>query len=358
MLRSEDMETKEQVPNRDDLPAWIEDRAILPEPETIVGYIRTLGLETRFGSAISIIIKPNFAGGSALSTESHAVTNPEMILRVINGIRLINQKANIFIAESDSAGKGYAFLKFENMGISAWNLHRVNLLDLSRDRLERAVLDKPLYFKDDTDPLWLSETYLKADLLVSMANLKTHAVTAYTGACKNLFGVLPREDKYVYHPDVHKVIYDLVRCRKPDLSIVDGYRGMEENGPISGRPVNLGVRIWSGDAVTADLVSCKIIDMDYKKVNYLALLNKDKPLQLNADSITRNPIKHRTKLMVFFNYWGLKVQRAGYNLYMYGHRIHSVSSWLWFVLMTIRPVLLKFFNLQTLKTWKRKYLDD
>ena len=94
---------------------------------------------------------------------------------------------------------------------------------------------------------------MDADFKVSFANLKTHSVTNYTGASKNLFGCLPDFEKSHYHPYIHNVIHDLVISIAPDLSIVDGFYGMEQNGPCNGFATNFGFTVFADNAVSADL---------------------------------------------------------------------------------------------------------
>jgi uncharacterized protein (DUF362 family) len=322
-------------------------------PEIFRDIVTKLGVLQTLTKASSIVIKPNFAGGSVLPQDSHALTDTKLLREVVEGIRSINDDVIIYIAESDSAGMGFAFLKFSNLGLDNWELNNVKLLDLSRDRLRKVELAEAKFFKENAEPLWLSETLLDADILISLANLKTHAVTKYTGACKNLFGLLPREDKFIYHPFVNEVIYDLVRTVKPSLSIVDGFRAMEQNGPIIGRPISIDLRVYASDAVMADIVSCHLIRINYHRVNHLNLLVKD----MAVPEIVGVPVfnvRYRTPLLAFFNYLGLKIQRFGHGIYMYGHRIHSVYSFLLFFMMSVRPLLLLFFDLETLKRWKRK----
>lgn len=322
-------------------------------PEVFLENIKKLGLLRRIEEAKSIVIKPNFAGGSTVALDSHAVTDVQFLRQVVDGIRLINSTVMIYVAESDSAGNGYAFLKFSNLGLDKWQFPKVELLDLSRDRLKQVELPDAKYFKKDIEPLWLSEALLAADIVISLTNLKTHGITKYSGACKNLFGLLPRGDKYIYHTSVDEVIHDVLKVVKPQLSIVDGFRGMEQNGPIIGGPVDFGLRIWSPDAVTADLVACHMIGINYKRIKYLVLLTSPN-LQFKTENIPIIKIRYRVPFLAFFNYVGLKIQRIGHGIYMYGHRIHSAYSFSLFMMMSLRPILLLFFDLKTLKRLKRK----
>lgn len=307
-------------------------------------------------SAKTIIIKPNFAAGSYASADSHIVSDIGFLRSLTEYIRLLNPAAKIMIAESDSTGYGYAFLKFANLGIDTWYLPCVTTLDVSRDILQRIENPKLRYFNSIDRQLWLSKTLINADYIISLANLKSHSVTRFTGACKNLFGLLPAMNKEQYHTEIHDVIHDLVLAVKVDLSIVDGFYGMEQNGPVQGFPVNLGYRVFSSSPVTADLTCCKAIDLDFRRVKHLRLLNSFMGgLQEIGDTlgITRK-IASPTLWLRFFNCFGLILQAIGRDIYQAGHRIHCADSPFNFFITLARPILLRFFNRETLKKLKKR----
>ncbi|MGE5652739.1 MAG: DUF362 domain-containing protein, partial [Bacillota bacterium] len=66
-----------------------------------------------------------------------------------------------------------------------------------------------------------------ADLVISLAKFKTHGMTTFTGAVKNLFGVIPGMAKVEYHlkmPEVGlftELLVDICEAVKPGLSIMD-----------------------------------------------------------------------------------------------------------------------------------------
>jgi len=324
---------------------------------TFRAIVEKLNLLECVESSKTIVLKPNFAGGSVLSQDSHALTDIELLRGVIAGIQLVNPKALIYIAESDSAGMGFAFLKFANLGLDKWYIKNVELLDLSRDRLRRIDLKNAKYFGADTEQLWLSEKLLEAGMVISIANLKTHSVTKYTGTCKNLFGLLPRADKYFYHTSLDEVIYDLNICVKPQLSIVDGFRAMEGNGPMTGNPIDLGLRLYASNALMADVVACHVIRIKYMHVRHLRLLAKGLRIP-EIEGVPNYKIQYRVPLLAFFNKLGFCIQRIGYGIYMHGHRIHCVYSLVLFCMMSVRPILLHFVDLETLQKWKRKYFKE
>ena len=315
-----------------------------------------LELSERLSAARRIVIKPNFAGGSAVPPGSHAVSDTVFLRELVEALHEINPEARIIIAESDSAGGGFAYLKFENLGLTGWKLPYPELLDLSRDRLVKVENRRFRYFGDATEPLYLSRQLLENDFFISAANLKTHAVTRFTGGCKNLFGLLPRTEKYYYHTHLSEVIHDLYSTVRPDLSIVDAFQGMEGNGPIVGAPVDLGFRLWSSDAAAGDAAAAALIRIPPARVEHLKLiLGRRECARIGRLPLPRFKVRFRGRRLAFFNFFGLTLQELGDNLQMYGHRTHSAYSFTLWLYLTLRPVLLRFVSVEQLRAWKKKW---
>lgn len=324
--------------------------------------IKQLQLERKLLSADTIVIKPNFAAGSYVDPKSHVITNLELLSSTINYVATVNDKANIYIGESDSTGYGFAFLKFEHLNIpNCLKINdeyrdRIKLLDLSRDKLKKVEKDSFLLYHNIDKQLWLSETLLNSDFTISLSNLKTHSVTGYTGACKNLFGCLPDTDKSCYHPRIHKVIHDLVLAINPDLNIIDAFCGMQTNGPVQGEDVNSGYRVFSNNALEADIYASSTIGFYPSKVKYIRYLAKTNGVTLNHSAKIIKKYKKPYLFLRIMNSIGLFIQGAGQVISDFGHRIHSCPTFINLVITIFRPLLLAFIDYEKLKEWKRRLL--
>lgn len=318
--------------------------------------LEKLSLNDRLRQARKIIIKPNFAGGSAVPLDSHAVSDVVFLRQLVESIHAANPMAGIVIAESDSAGPGFAYQKFEHLGLTQWHLPYLTLLDLSRDILDKIENLKFRYFGLKNGQLYLSRQLMECDFFISAANLKTHAVTKFTGGCKNLFGLLPRTEKYYYHTHISDVVHDLYWAKTPDLTIVDAFYGMEGNGPIVGTPINLGFRLWGVNAAECDVIGASIIGIPPWRVTYLTLiLGRQTCCKFASLPLPRCRVRFRGKMLAFFNSTGLWLQQLGDGILMYGHRSHSAYSIPLWIYLTMRPVLIKFVSLERLKEWRKKW---
>ncbi|MEI6876071.1 MAG: DUF362 domain-containing protein [Spirochaetota bacterium] len=116
------------------------------------------------------------------------------------------------------------------------------------------------------------------DLLVSLPKLKTHQLMYYTGAIKNLFGLVPGFQKSGFHlrfpgrADFAAMLADLALAAKPDFALMDAVVAMEGPGPNAGSPRHLGLLLASKDSLALDFAAADLIGYDPLRIPYLAAL--------------------------------------------------------------------------------------
>ena len=115
---------------------------------------------------------------------------------------------------------------------------------------------------------WLCE----ADAIIDFCKLKTHAMMAYTGACKNFFGGIAGFEKAAYHyrfpdhDDFAGALVDLAEYFSPRLCICDAVMAMEGNGPTKGDPRFVGALIAAESPHKLDLLAASLIGLDVRSV--------------------------------------------------------------------------------------------
>ncbi len=114
---------------------------------------------------------------------------------------------------------------------------------------------------------------LRADGIISLPKLKTHYFMTFTGAVKNLFGVIPGFAKPGYHAKLADpgrfadMLLDILTYVRPRLSLMDGIVALEGEGPgTGGRPREVGVMLGSADAVALDAAACRLVGIDPARV--------------------------------------------------------------------------------------------
>ena len=123
-----------------------------------------------------------------------------------------------------------------------------------------------------THILTVLKSAAEADCIISVGKLKTHGLTAYTGAVKNLFGLIPGLLKMDYHARYSDVtsfseaLLDIASWAKPVLSVVDGIIGMEGAGPSGGSPRKVGALLVSDNPHALDVVGASLIGLSVEEV--------------------------------------------------------------------------------------------
>lgn len=168
--------------------------------------------------------------------------------------------------------------------------HRRDTLDLADDARYRATIPKfeSIFTdlnRDDVSPIkgfadekefYFPNTVLGADLIVSLAKMKTHHWAGATLSMKNLFGLVPGAiygwpKNKLHYIGIPRSVAELSRHFRNTYAIVDGVVGMEGNGPIQGTPKPAGVLVMGHDLVAVDSTCCRIMGIDPEKVEYLRL---------------------------------------------------------------------------------------
>jgi uncharacterized protein (DUF362 family) len=70
----------------------------------------------------------------------------------------------------------------------------------------------------------------------------------------------------------HYNMFHIGREVYPDLAVIDGYEGMEGNGPAWGTPILSKIALASLDPLAADITATRIMGFDPKRVNYLTAM--------------------------------------------------------------------------------------
>jgi len=106
------------------------------------------------------------------------------------------------------------------------------------------------------------------DHVISVSKLKTHGMTKFTGAVKNMYGTIPGLKKAEYHytlpaiEDFSNMLVDVCLNAKPVLSFMDGIVGMEGAGPSGGEPREVGIILAADSPYHLDVVACQVIGVD------------------------------------------------------------------------------------------------
>jgi len=126
------------------------------------------------------------------------------------------------------------------------------------------------------DGFFFPEPVIQADLIVSMPKMKTHHWVGYTGALKNLYGVIPGikygwPKNVLHHAGIPETIFDINASLPKTMAIADGILAMEGDGPIMGSPRPMGLLVMGTNSTAVDATLGRLMGFDPALVPYMQL---------------------------------------------------------------------------------------
>lgn len=233
------------------------------------------GIGSFVSPGMTVLLKPNLLTGA---DPEKAVTTHPSVVRSVARI-LTDHGCQVVIGDSPGAGTRYtsSSLKrvYERSGYAP--LAVIPGVTLNQDVTHTTVSSS----EGRVVKRFLVITpAVEADAIISLSKPKTHLLTTYTGAVKNLFGVVPGHEKALFHsrfPEADgfsEMLIDLHRAVVPVLHLMDAVVGMEGNGPLSGTPAPVGLILASRDPHALDSVACRIIGIPGNIVPTLSLVEE------------------------------------------------------------------------------------
>lgn len=216
----------------------------------------------------SVLLKPNLVG---LDPEGLTNTHPAVIGAAREGFLRLGARS-VVIGDGPGLERDTEAI-VESMRLGDYiDKPQETFVDLNLDEVHRIPLrTRASRLKE----LFLPDTVLGSDIVVSMPKLKTHHWAGVTLSLKNMFGIVPGScygwPKNLLHwAGITRALLDINSTVRPDFSIVDGIVGMEGNGPLQGSPKACGVLVLGEDPVAVDATCSRIMGLVPDRIDYLA----------------------------------------------------------------------------------------
>jgi len=222
------------------------------------------GMQRFVRPGMRVLLKPNLL--TATTPERGVLTHPAIVEAVGELVKAAG--GELWIGDSPAAplNEGYDVWQVSGMQAIAKKLG-ARLLQFE------GAIKKELHGHD----YFIARPVLEADLVINLPKLKTHTLTLYTGAVKNLFGVITGGRKRELHvrapgvTDFSRILVDILELVKPQLNIMDGVLGLEGYGPgTGGTPHPYKIMAASTDAVALDSVLSRAMGFKTGEVLHLA----------------------------------------------------------------------------------------
>ncbi|MDY7041056.1 MAG: DUF362 domain-containing protein [Chloroflexota bacterium] len=219
------------------------------------------GMQCYVPQGARVLIKPNLLLAS--TPEEAVVTHPTVVQAVVELVQEVGGK--VTIGDSPIGPFTPARLRrvYRRSGLQEVAQATGATLNFDTEAVTQAHPTGHLIKRLD-----VSRYVTEADVIISLPKLKTHGFMRFTGAIKNLFGVIPGITKTGYHTKMAtperfaNMLVDVVTFVQPALTIMDAVVGMDGDGPSAGRPFPIGAILTGTDSIALEVVATELVGMD------------------------------------------------------------------------------------------------
>lgn len=232
--------------------------------DAVCKFMTDLDVEKDLRPGMKVVIKPNLV--MAKSPSFPATTHP-LVIKAVAVWLSEHGVSDITLAESSGGLYNAEYMK--NVYHVCGMRQLTPLVKLNMDFGARTV-NCPADFKNHS--FHIITPICEADYIINICKLKTHAMTGYSGGIKNLFGTIPGLEKPQLHyrwPDIEdfsRMLLEIARTVKPDLTIIDAVDAMEGNGPTGGTSHPLHMVLAARDMYTQDYFAAGLMGLHPKEI--------------------------------------------------------------------------------------------
>jgi len=218
------------------------------------------------------VIKVNFVS----TYKPLSATHPDAVRAIVEFLRDHGEK-EIVVAEGATYGntaRGFREYGYGDLA-KEYNLELTDLNDPDSWKVVYVIHPdmKP-------HPIKIAQTMVDPDnYIISVTRPKSHLMVGVTLTAKNvIMGSIMIMDKVRMHPaeaGIRMLDYNLFTVMQHlhiDLGVIDGFEGMEGNGPIFGEPVDHRVAIAGTDYLAVDRIGTEVMGADFDNIRYLNYL--------------------------------------------------------------------------------------
>jgi uncharacterized protein (DUF362 family) len=217
----------------------------------------------------TVLLKPNLVD---YIHGNHINTHPLLVAAAVECFRRLGAK-NVLVGEGPGHQRDTDLVLLESGFSEELRQLKVPFVDLNRDEL---VMTPLLATYTGMKRLWLPQTVLEVDFVVSMPKVKTHHWSGVTLSMKNMFGVVPGSKygwpKNILHwKGIQESILDVCATVPVHFVIADAIVAMEGNGPLYGHPRPLKRIVLADDPVAADATCARLMGLDPTRITHIRI---------------------------------------------------------------------------------------
>lgn len=232
--------------------------------DAVASYLKSVR-NPKLNRAKRVLIKPNLLG--AYPPHKAVTTHPMVVEAIIR--HFLDKGKEVWVGDSPGGTVSVE---------SVWET--CGYKDLARRYPIKLVNLSTMGFREiqkGENTLRVSEALWRCGIIINVAKYKTHSLMAYTGALKNLYGLVPgliKSDYHRQHPDTDgfaRLLLDLweITRKRITYNFIDGIMGMDGAGPSAGNPRYFGLFFGSESVPAVDYIASKMMGFRLHDIPYM-----------------------------------------------------------------------------------------
>ncbi len=138
---------------------------------------------------------------------------------------------------------------------------------------QSGVIEKTFLVSNKTYQIPVSKEYLDAEYVINVPKFKTHGLTGFTGAIKNIFGIIRGKHKACLHTlaksidDFSETLIKIYAVKKPELTVMDAIEGLSGNGPgTKGNMKKISLFLIGNDGLLMDEYCSQLLGFSNEEI--------------------------------------------------------------------------------------------
>ena len=226
----------------------------------------SFSIADEFNKANAIFIKPNL---TYPRYREGVTTRVEFVEGLVAALRQINNSTKIYVGEGEGGYNSFSMTEaMKTMGFYEIEKRykNVKIINISKvpSRVTELKVDRRPY------PIDLPKIFFEEiDFSITCPVPKIHCMTKVTLSFKNQWGCLPDTMRMKNHYVFNKIIGQVCNVLKFKYAFLDGKYGLDDNGPMAGKPVEVNWFVASNSLGAFDAVVSEMMGFNWRDIEHL-----------------------------------------------------------------------------------------
>jgi len=214
----------------------------------------------------TVMLKPNFV--RSITKDIFATTDLRLVYSVAK--MTIDAKAKKVMIGDKPGWKKTSRTVFNELGIERiTKLLDVEICYFDEETLVPITAPNANIFSEALIPKSLAES----EVLINLPKVKTHMHTIVSLGIKNMHGIILDDQRLISHRnDLSYKLVDILKVKKPSLTVSDCIWPMEGQGPLNGQTLkDINVVLSGTDIVAVDAVTSLVMGIDPSEIDTIRI---------------------------------------------------------------------------------------